>query len=147
MFLHFPRFCAYFFTLNFERDDKYLARPNIFFAPPPRLCWGWLRPYDGVEYSNIWVRVLSKQFEPSTRIYCHKNDSSSITQKSVLEYEYLFEYSTPLRKSIVVITGFKFRYRTHLFVKVPYLDRRQRRDLFGLRVKLPSVTTSLTTQR
>jgi len=46
---------------------------------------------------------------------------------------------------------------THLFVKVPrpgdsertfsVSTRRQRKDLFGLRVKLPPVTTSLTTQK
>jgi len=35
---------------------------------------------------------------------------------------------------------------THVFVKVPTSTRR-RSDLFGLRVKLPPVTTSLTTQR
>jgi len=35
---------------------------------------------------------------------------------------------------------------THLFVKVPWPGG-QRRNLFGLRVKLPTVTTALTTQR
>jgi len=37
---------------------------------------------------------------------------------------------------------------THLFVKVPRpgdSEGRQRSDLFGIRVKLPPVTTSLTT--
>jgi len=37
---------------------------------------------------------------------------------------------------------------THLFVKVPRLgDSEVICDLFGLRVKLPPVTTSLTSQR
>jgi len=40
----------------------------------------------------------------------------------------------------------RFRYR-HSFICQGTLTRRQRRDLFGLRVKLLPVTTSLTTQR
>jgi len=36
---------------------------------------------------------------------------------------------------------------TYLFVKVPRPGDSELRDLFGLRVKLPHVTTSLTTQR
>jgi len=33
-----------FFTSNFKNDDKYLALPEIFFAPPPAVL-GWLRPW------------------------------------------------------------------------------------------------------
>jgi len=38
------------------------------------------------------------------------------------------------------------RFRSHLFVKVPRPGE-QRSDFFGLRVKLPPATISLTTQR
>jgi len=32
-----------FFTSNFKKDDKYLAPPEIFFAP--LAVFGWLRPW------------------------------------------------------------------------------------------------------
>jgi len=71
----------------------------------------------------------------------------------------MFFISNGCSKNLGVALG------THLFVKVPrpgdlqYIrfrssiicqgtsTRRQRNDLFGLRVKLPSISTSLTTQR
>jgi len=42
----------------------------------------------------------------------------------------------------------KIQARTHLFVKVhiPFSTRRQRKNFYGLRVKLPLATTILTTE-
>jgi len=45
---------------------------------------------------------------------------------------------------ILPVTRFRFRYS---FICQDTSIRRQRNDLFGLRVKLPPVTTSRTTQR
>jgi len=47
---------------------------------------------------------------------------------------------------IAIQTFERFRF-THLFISQGTSTRRQWIDLFGLRVKLPPVTTSLTTQR
>jgi len=33
------RFCAYASHQTLKKDDKYLAPPEIFFVPSPRLCW------------------------------------------------------------------------------------------------------------
>jgi len=44
------------------------------------------------------------------------------------------------------LTEHQLRFR-YSFICQGTSTRRQRRDLFGLRVKLPPVTTSLTTQR
>jgi len=38
-----------FFTSNFKNDDKYLAPPKIFLAPPPWLGWAGYGP----EYSSF----------------------------------------------------------------------------------------------
>jgi len=45
-----------------------------------------------------------------------------------------------------VNTNFRFKFK-YSFICQDTSTRTERRDLFGLRVKLPPVTTSLTTQR
>jgi len=45
--LFFPRFCAYFFTSNFKKDDRLNIWPHLkFFSPHPRLCWVGYGPAD-----------------------------------------------------------------------------------------------------
>jgi len=46
-----------------------------------------------------------------------------------------------------MVINLHFRYIRHTFICQGTSTRRQRSDLVGLRVKLPPVTTSLTTQR
>jgi len=77
--------------------------------------------------------------------------SAFLLGKSINQYFFkdfgtkkLFQNSFRMCVEKTVLYRFSYRYS---FICQGTSTRRQRRDLFGFRVKLPVVTTSLTTQR
>jgi len=121
-------------TINFEISVYFCSKrcgcPHLKNSPcPTNVRTGQTPLTENIFYGQLLGRNIGIIFQQSV-IWSFSNTYSSI--KAVLFNFFLTRHTN------------RFKYS---FICQGTSIRRQRRDLFGLRVKLPLVTTSLTTQR
>jgi len=117
-------------VLIFEKKRKITAAFYAFKNPPPNPC------------AVAPLQLSQHAFQLLTRLILSKKNKNNCTKINVLPFLLLHSCTYFFYYDYAVFVSFSYS-----FICQGTSTRRQRRELFGLRVKRPPITISLTTQK